>query len=183
MYPAPPTESYHFGSLETVMEGCYRPGHFNGVAIVVNRLFEIVCPDTAYFGKKDFQQLAIIRKMVENVRSNIKIEAVDIVRENDGLAMSSRNSRLSKQARESAPFIFQTLTQAKELTHTKKPQEINRWIKEQFDKKTEYQLEYAQMVNGETLEDISDYNQANSIVICLAAWLDNVRLIDNITIK
>jgi len=183
MYPTPPTESYSFGSLENVMEGSCRPGHFNGVAIVVNRLFEMVCPDTAYFGKKDFQQLAIIRKMVENTQSNIQIEAVDTVRENDGLAMSSRNKRLSEPARKSAPFIFQTLTKANELIRTKSPQEINRWIKEQFDNRKEYQLEYAQMVNSTTLEDISDYSQADSIVICLAAWLDKVRLIDNITIK
>ncbi|MCL2132192.1 MAG: pantoate--beta-alanine ligase [Lentimicrobiaceae bacterium] len=183
MYPVPPEESYCFGLLENVMEGKHRPGHFNGVATVVNRLFEMVQPDAAYFGKKDFQQLAIIRKMVENTRSNIKIEAVDIVRENDGLAMSSRNSRLSEEARKSASFIFQTLTKARELTHAETPQEVNRWIKEQFDNRTEYKLEYAQIVNGVTLEDISDYHQADSIVICLAAWLDNVRLIDNITVK
>ena len=183
MYPDMPVESYHFGHLENVMEGICRPGHFNGVAIVVNRLFEMVCPDVAYFGKKDFQQLAIIRKMVNDAQSPIKIEAVDTVREKDGLAMSSRNSRLSEQARKSAPFIFQTLTKAKELTQTQKPQEINRWIKEQFETQKEYQLEYAQVVNGETLETVSDYNQANNIVICLAVRLDNVRLIDNITIK
>jgi pantoate--beta-alanine ligase len=182
MYPAPPAESYSFGQLENVMEGSCRPGHFNGVAIVVNRLFEVVCPDTAYFGKKDFQQLAIIRKMVENYNLDIKIIEVETVRENDGLAMSSRNKLLSEKARKSAPFIFQTLKKAKDLTQTKNPQEINFWIKEQFDAKNEFQLEYAQMVNGETLEDISDY-QADSIVICLAVWLDNVRLIDNITIK
>ena len=183
MYPTPPTESFHFGSLEKVMEGSCRPGHFNGVAIVVNRLFDMVCPDAAYFGKKDFQQLAIIRKMVENTHRNIEIKTVDTVRENDGLAMSSRNKRLSETARKSAPFIFQTLTKAKELTETKQPQEVNRWIKEQFDRRKEYQLEYAQMVNGVTLEDIPNYSQADSIVICLAVWLDEVRLIDNITIK
>ena len=183
MYPTPPAESYDFGSLEEVMEGRFRPGHFKGVAIVVNRLFAMICPNTAYFGKKDFQQLAIIRKMVEETQRNIKIEAVEIVRESDGLAMSSRNSRLSEQARKSAPFIFQTLTKAKELTRIKKPQEINRWIKEEFDNRKEYRLEYAQVVNGATLEDISDYNRADSVVICLAAWLDNVRLIDNISIK
>ena len=183
MYPVPPAETYHFGSLENVMEGSCRPGHFNGVAIVVNRLFTMVCPDTAYFGKKDFQQLAIIRKMVENTRSNIKIEAVETVRENDGLAMSSRNKLLSEQARKSAPFIFQTLTKAKELTTIKQPKEINYWINEQFNTRKEFRLEYAQMINGVTLEEISDYSQADSIVICLAAWLDNVRLIDNITVK
>jgi len=182
MYPEPPTESYDFGYLENVMEGRFRQGHFNGVAIVVNRLFSMICPDTAYFGKKDFQQLAIIRKMVEDTHSSVKIVAVETVREDEGLAMSSRNSRLSEEARKSAPFIFQTLTKAKELTINKSPQEINQWIKEQFEVKKEFQLEYAQMVNGETLEDISDY-QADSIAICLAAWLDNVRLIDNITIK
>jgi len=182
MYPEPPAESFHFGLLEEVMEGRFRPNHFNGVAIVVNRLFAMVCPDMAYFGKKDFQQLAIIRKMTEDARLPIEIKAVDIVRETDGLAMSSRNKRLSEKAREIAPFIFQTLTQAKTLTSTKTPQEVESWINEQFDNQKEFQLEYVQMVNGETLENMSDY-QAKSIVICLAVWLDNVRLIDNITIK
>ena len=183
IYPVPPTETYHFGSLENVMEGSCRPGHFNGVAIVVNRLFTMVCPDTAYFGEKDFQQLAIIRKMVEDTHSTVQIEAVETVRETDGLAMSSRNKLLSEQARKAAPFIFQTLTKAKELTATKQPQEINRWINEQFNHRKEFRLEYAQMVNGATLEAISDYNQADSIVICLATWLDNIRLIDNITVR
>jgi len=183
MYPSPPKETYHFGQLETVMEGVHRPGHFNGVAVVVKRLFDIVQPDTAYFGKKDFQQLAIIRKLVEDCKLNLQIRAIETVREDDGLAMSSRNTLLSPSARRVAPFIYQTLQQAKTLTTTKNPQEIKTWIEEQFNKNDFFTLEYAELVNAETLEAVNEYSQAENIVACVAVWLDNVRLIDNITIK
>jgi pantoate--beta-alanine ligase len=183
MYPNPPDEKYDFGSLESVMEGKHRPGHFNGVAIVVKRLFDVIQPDIAYFGKKDFQQLAIIRKLVENYSLNIDIQAVDTVREADGLAMSSRNNLLSPQARSLAPFIFQTLQQAKSFKKEKNPREIKEWIEEQFNKNIFFTLEYAELVNAETLEAVNEYNQAENIVACVAVWLDNVRLIDNITIE
>ena len=183
MYPNSPEEKYHFGSLETVMEGLHRPGHFNGVAVVVKRFFDVIQPDTAYFGKKDFQQLAIIRKLVENYNLNLKIKAVDTVREADGLAMSSRNNLLSHQARSVAPFIWQTLQQAKSFKKEKNPQEIKAWIEEQFNKNKFFTLEYAELVNAETLEAVNEYNQAENIVACVAVWLDNVRLIDNITIN
>jgi len=182
MYPAPPEEKYQFGSLETVMEGCHRPGHFNGVAIVVKRLFDIIQPNTAYFGKKDFQQLAIIRKLVENYHLNLKIQAVDTVREADGLAMSSRNTLLSPKARKVAPFIWQTLQQAKLFKEEKNPHQIKEWIQEQFNKNDFFTLEYAELVNAETLEAVSEYSQAKNIVACVAVWLDNVRLIDNVII-
>lgn len=183
MYPNLPEEKYHFGTLETVMEGKHRPGHFNGVAIVVKRFFDVIQPDIAYFGKKDFQQLAIIRKLVESYNLNIKIQAVDTVREADGLAMSSRNNLLSPQARNIAPFIFQTLQQAKSFKKEKKPREIREWLEEQFNKNNFFTLEYAELVNAETLEAVNEYNQAKNIVACVAVYLDNVRLIDNITIN
>ena len=182
MYTSPCTEKYKFGKLETVMEGRFRPGHFNGVAIVVKRLFDLVQPNTAYFGKKDFQQLTIIQKLVEDYKLNIKIQAVDTVRENDGLAMSSRNKLLSPNARKIAPFIWQTLLKAKSLKEEKSPSEISKWIQEEFNKNKAFTLEYAQLVNSKTLEEVNEYSQAENIVVCVAVRLDNVRLIDNITI-
>jgi pantoate--beta-alanine ligase len=182
MYPVPPEETYHFGKLETVMEGHFRPGHFNGVAVIVKRLFDIVQPDTAYFGKKDFQQLVIIRQLVKDYNLKINIQAVDTVRETDGLAMSSRNKLLSPHARTIAPFIWQTLQQAKKLKEEKKPREIKEWIEKQFNKNNFFTLEYVQLVNAETLEEVKECNEAKNIMACIAVWLDNVRLIDNITI-
>ena len=182
MYPAPPEETYHFGKLETVMEGYFRPGHFNGVAVVVKRLFDIVQPDTAYFGKKDFQQLVIIRQLVKDYDLKLKIQAVDTVREKDGLAMSSRNKLLSPHARTIAPFIWQTLRQAKNLKDEKNPREIKAWMTEHFNKNDFFTLEYVELVNAETLEEINAYSQAETVMACVAVWLDNVRLIDNITI-
>ncbi len=182
MYPSPPMEKYDFGTLESVMEGYHRPGHFNGVAIIVKRLFDLIRPDIAYFGRKDYQQLAIIRKLVEDHKLKLKIQAVDTVREEDGLAMSSRNKLLSPHARNIAPFIWQTLVKAKLLKEEKSPCEISEWIEEQFNKNKVFTLEYAQLVNAETLEEVNEYNQAKNIVACVAVWLDNVRLIDNITI-
>lgn len=183
MYPTPPKEKYDFGTLETVMEGQFRPGHFNGVAIVVKRLFDLVNPNTAYFGKKDFQQLTIIRRLVKDFNLDIKIQAVDTVREDDGLAMSSRNKLLSSEARGKAPYIWKILSEAKTLTKDKNPQELSLWIKEEFNNNEAFALEYIQLVNAETLEEISQYNKAEDIVACIAVWIDNVRLIDNITIK
>lgn len=182
IYPNPPKEQYHFGLLESTMEGYYRQGHFNGVAIIVKRLFDIIQPDIAYFGKKDFQQLAIIKKLVQDYNLKITIQAIDTVREEDGLAMSSRNKLLSPHARSVAPFVWKTLLKAQILKKEKNPSQISEWIQEQFKNHQEFKLEYAQLVNAETLEEVTEYNQAESIVACIAVWLDNVRLIDNITI-
>jgi pantoate--beta-alanine ligase len=182
MYPVPPTENYYFGKLDSILEGYHRPGHFNGVAIVIKRFFDLIQPDIAYFGQKDFQQLVIIRKLVQDYHIKAKIQAVATVRETDGLAMSSRNQLLSCQARKIAPFIWQTLSGAKTFRKTKSPQEINQWIRERFNENKAFTLEYAQLVNADTLEEVTDYNQAKSVVACIAVWLDKVRLIDNITI-
>jgi pantoate--beta-alanine ligase len=182
IYPNPPKEQYHFGLLESTMEGYYRQGHFNGVAVIVKRMFDLIQPDIAYFGKKDFQQLAIIKKLVQDYNLKTRIQAIDTVREEDGLAMSSRNKLLSSHARCVAPFVWQTLLKAQILKKEKNPSQISEWIREQFKNHQEFTLEYAQLVNAETLEEVNEYNQAESIVACIAVWLDNVRLIDNITI-
>lgn len=183
MYPTPPTEKYDFGQLEQVMEGAMRPGHFNGVGIVVNRLFHMVQPHRAYFGKKDFQQLVIIQHLVKTEHLNIEIRPVEIVRAEDGLALSSRNQRLSEHARKEAPFIYRTLQAAKaNMNHMSVPQ-LQAWIEQQFATNTNFELEYVQIVNGETLQPVHNYDECSSIVICITAWIDNVRLIDNITLK
>jgi pantoate--beta-alanine ligase len=182
IYPTPPQEHYHFGLLESTMEGYYRPGHFNGVAIIVKRLFDLIQPHVAYFGKKDFQQLVIIKKLVQDYNLKINIRAIDTVREKDGLAMSSRNKLLSSHARTIAPFIWQTLLKAQALKKEKNPCQISEWLREQFEEQKGFTLEYVQLVNAETLEEINEYHQAENIVACVAVWLDKVRLIDNITI-
>lgn len=183
MFPTPPTEQYNFGTLETVMEGAMRPGHFNGVGIIVGRLFHIVEPNKAYFGKKDFQQLVIIRRLVEMLNLPIEICPIEIARDNDGLALSSRNQRLSKEARKIAPFIYQTLVSAKQQIEYHSPKELEEWIIQQFTNNKNFKLEYVQIVDGNTLQQVTDYQSSNSIIICIAAWLDNIRLIDNIAIK
>ncbi|MDR2409237.1 MAG: pantoate--beta-alanine ligase [Bacteroidales bacterium] len=183
MYPTPPQEEYYFGLLESTMEGQYRPGHFNGVVIVIKRLFDLIQPDIAYFGRKDYQQLAIIKQLVHDYDMKITIRSIDTVREDDGLAMSSRNSLLSPQARSVAPFIWQTLHKAQLLKKEKNPREISNWIREQFNGHESFTLEYAQLINAETLEEVNEYKEGESIVACVAVWLDKVRLIDNITIK
>lgn len=179
MYPEEEIEeSYDFGSLETVMEGATRPGHFNGVAIVVKRLFDLVQPDKAFFGKKDFQQLAIIRALVKQMVSPIQIVGMDTVRENDGLAMSSRNRRLSVAQREVAVELSQALSFIKQNKNKMLPGELE---KEAIGKLTKnFKVEYVQIVNGYTLQPITDWNQTNYAVACAAAFLGDVRLIDNL---
>ncbi len=179
MYPEEEIEeSYDFGSLETVMEGATRPGHFNGVAIVVKRLFDLVQPDKAFFGKKDFQQLAIIRALVKQMVSPIQIVGIDTVRENDGLAMSSRNRRLSVTQREVAVELSQALNFIKQNKNKMLPGELE---KEAIGKLTKnFKVEYVQIVNGYTLQPITDWNQTNYAVACAAAFLGDVRLIDNL---
>lgn len=183
MYPVPPTDIYDFGDLAKVMEGAFRPGHFNGVAMVVRRFFDMVKPDRAYFGKKDYQQAAIIKKLVQLKNYPIHIELVDTVREPDGLAFSSRNSLLSIEKRKEAPFIYHTLSQAKTFITDKQPQEIKQWITSRFKNNLHFKLEYVEVVDAENLHILEHFEPCRKAVICLAAWLDNVRLIDNIELN
>ena len=128
MYPTPSTETYHFGQIEEVMEGPRRPGHFSGVAVVVRRLFDIVRPQRAYFGEKDFQQIAIIRNLLEQIKYPIEIVSCPIVRAEDGLALSSRNMRLSPEARAIAPIIYGTLQQAVEMSECEEVEDVIEWV-------------------------------------------------------
>ena len=141
MYPEPATTKYNFGKLETVMEGAFRPGHFNGVAVVVKKLFEIITPDKAYFGEKDFQQLAIIQELVRMEKLSVQIVPCPIVREKDGLAMSSRNERLSPDERKAAPFIHKTLQKAVNLSKKMNPAEVKNWVIGQFANNKLFQLQ------------------------------------------
>jgi pantoate--beta-alanine ligase len=180
MYRDGETKSYDFGNLETVMEGKYRPGHFNGVANVVSKLFDIVKPHRAYFGEKDFQQLAIVRKLVEMEEFPIRIIGCPIVREPDGLAMSSRNLRLDKEAREKAPLIFRSLMLAVDMIPQFKPEEIKAKVREEFEKYPEFELEYIEIVSMDDLSPVINWADSPDIIACIAAYLGGIRLIDNL---
>lgn len=191
MYPEPVKEEYHFGPLEEVMEGPKRPGHFSGVAVVVRRLFDLAEPDRAYFGEKDYQQLAIIRNLVEQIHYNIEIVPCPIVRADDGLALSSRNMRLSPAARTIAPTIYDTLQQAAEMSEYEDVDEVKEWVMSSLASFNEinpdqcpdglcFEPEYFEIVNARTLQPIESWDEAgdDGAVGCIAVWLDGVRLID-----
>ncbi len=177
------TESYDFGSIGSVMEGAARPGHFNGVGIVVHRLFDLVCPDRAYFGMKDFQQIAIICEMVRQRNMNVAIVPCPIVREADGLALSSRNTRLNAEQRTQAVQISQTLFAAVDLVAHKSVDEVKQFVISYVNAVPLLEVEYFEIVDGKTLQSVSSWNQADWIVGCITVNVGDVRLIDNITLK
>lgn len=183
MYPVPDTRTFDFGLLDKVMEGAHRPGHFNGVAQVVSKLFEIINPDKAYFGQKDFQQLAIIRKMVKMLNLKVDVVSCPIVREEDGLAMSSRNLLLSPEKRVSAPLISKTLFEARNKLSLLSVKETIEWVTSTINKDPNLSVEYFELSNAETLEPVSNWNFADSIVGCIAVKAGNIRLIDNVIFK
>ena len=180
MYPNDVLEHYSFGALENVMEGVFRPGHFNGVAIAVKRLFNIVQPDKAYFGKKDFQQMTLIRELVNIEKLPVKIVACPIVREKDGLAMSSRNQRLSLEARTIAPKAYRILTDALQLFSEKSVYETEQFVVSEIAKEKQFRLEYFKIVDKTTLQENDNRDNPNGLIGCIAFWVDDVRLIDNI---
>ncbi|MEJ2593736.1 MAG: pantoate--beta-alanine ligase [bacterium] len=171
---------YDFGGLDKVMEGTFRKGHFNGVAVVVRKLFEITMPDRSYFGEKDFQQLAIIQKLAEIEQLPVEIVPCAIVREPDGLAMSSRNERLTEEERNMAPFIYNCLQEAKKKKDTHSPMEIIEWVVNRFDDQPAFRLEYFQLADDHNLQPVEKWDEAKGIIAFIAAWLGNVRLIDNL---
>lgn len=168
-----------FGNLDKVMEGAHRPGHFNGVAQVVSKLFRAVKPDSAYFGQKDFQQLAIIRSMVKQLQMPIDIISCPILREPNGLAMSSRNERLSKQDREQAGIIYRTLSQVKDKAGTDSIAALKTFVQEQIGKQPGMQLEYFEISDAETLLPLVDPDKPKGVA-CIAVLLGGIRLIDNV---
>jgi pantoate--beta-alanine ligase len=169
-----------FGKLGEVMEGAQRPGHFNGVAQVVSKLFRIVAPNKAYFGQKDFQQLAIIRSMVKQLAMPIEIIGCPILREPNGLAMSSRNERLSPEDRVLAGAISETLFKVKELQHSKTLPELISFAAGELKKVPGIQPEYIEIADAETLQPISRLEQDRPAVVCIAVKLAGIRLIDNV---
>ncbi|MBU1010606.1 MAG: pantoate--beta-alanine ligase [Bacteroidetes bacterium] len=182
MYPKPETAQYDFGLLAQVMEGAARPGHFNGVAIVVRKLFEIVEPDKAYFGEKDFQQLAIIQRLVEICHLPVEIVPCAIVREADGLAMSSRNMRLTPQERAVSTRIYQTLIEAVRLTERNNPAALKQWVVNQLAAEPFFAIDYVEIAEDRLLQPIDTWNPETGCLIFVAVFLGKVRLIDNMRI-
>ncbi|WP_457617031.1 pantoate--beta-alanine ligase [Lutibacter sp.] len=176
------SQDFDFDGLEFQMEGKFREGHFNGVGTIVKRLFEIVTPHNAYFGEKDFQQLQIIRKMVHKNKMPVKIIGCEIYRENDGLAMSSRNTRLSEKHRKAAPFIYKTLTQVKSKFNTESISEIKNWVIKEFKKQPLLTLEYFEIADEETLKPATKVDAKYKYRAFIAVFAGKIRLIDNISL-
>lgn len=183
MYPEPDTRVFDLGEVASVMEGPMRPGHFNGVAQVVSKLFEFVRPDKAYFGEKDFQQIAVIRRMVslEGGYDGLEIVSCPIKRHEDGLAMSSRNVRLTPPQREIAPCISLALKSSLTIACVKTVKETADWVVETINRFPFMKVEYFEIVDGLTMQPIKDWNDTDYAVGCVTAYCGEVRLIDNIT--
>ncbi|MDP3358771.1 MAG: pantoate--beta-alanine ligase [Lutibacter sp.] len=174
------SKSFDFDGLEFQMEGKFRAGHFNGVGTIVERLFEIVKPHKAYFGEKDYQQIQIIRKMVEKKNLPFQIISCPIHREKDGLAMSSRNARLTEAQREAAPFIYETLKKAKIKFGTKNASEVLKWVENEFKNHPLFTLEYVEIADEETLLPVETKNPTKKYRAFIAVFAGKIRLIDNI---
>ncbi len=182
IYPEPDTRKFDFGYLETVMEGAKRPGHFNGVGQVVSRLFDIIKPHKAFFGMKDFQQIAIIRNMVHQLHYNIEIISCPIIREENGLAKSSRNMLLDEDHKKNAPHIYATLKKAKELVSQKNVSEIKQWISDEINNNPYLETEYVEIVDEMTLQVTKEWEEKGNKVVCVAVYAGKIRLIDNIVL-
>ena len=183
MYPEPDTRVFSFAPLDTVMEGGCRPGHFNGVAQIVSKLFYAVEPDKSYFGEKDFQQLAIIREMVRKLDIKVEIIGCPIVRESDGLALSSRNMLLSAEERERALTISRALFASVEYAAAHTLAQTKNFVEEVINATEGLNLEYFQIVDGNTLQEIKEWSDSDYVVGCIALFCGKIRLIDNIKYK
>lgn len=180
MYPTPDTRVFDLGPVAEVMEGAMRPGHFNGVAQIVSKLFDIVRPDRAYFGEKDFQQIAVIRRMAELEGFDLDIVACPIKREADGLAMSSRNVRLTPEQREIAPAIHRVLLSSIDWAKNHTVADTIRYVTDEINSFPHMQVEYYQIVDGPTMQPISQWSDTTQPVGCVTVYCGDVRLIDNI---
>lgn len=183
IYPEPDTRQFSYAPLDTVMEGKFRPGHFNGVCQIVSKLFLIVEPTRAYFGEKDFQQLAIIREIVRKYPFNLEIVGCPIVREADGLALSSRNARLSDEQRIQALQISKTLFVSVEYAQTHTLAETKAFVESAISTAEGLRLEYFEIVDGNSLQTVCDWKDSSYIVGCITVFCGEVRLIDNIKYK
>jgi pantoate--beta-alanine ligase len=185
IYPEPDTRTFSYPPTDTVMEGKYRPGHFNGVCQIVSKLFDFVEPDKAYFGEKDFQQVAVIKAMVKDKKYSIEIIQCPIIRENDGLALSSRNALLTSQERLIAVNISKVLKNSIEYSLSHSLNETREWVINQINSTEGLKIEYYEIVDGETLNSIDKWEDSNYIVGCITVFCGStpIRLIDNIKYK
>lgn len=183
IYPEEDTRVFDLGPVAEVMEGKFRPGHFNGVAQIVSKLFSFVEPDKAYFGEKDFQQIAVIRRMVELEGFKLEIVSCPIKREDDGLAQSSRNVRLSEEQRKIAPNIYRVLKESCNFASNHTVAETVAMVTEELNKLPQFEVEYYEIVNGLTMQPVENWNDAPYVVGCITVYCGDVRLIDNITYK
>lgn len=183
VYPEPDTRVFDFAPLDKVMEGVYRPGHFNGVAQIVSKLFQYVEPDRAYFGEKDFQQLAIIREMVRQLGLGLQIVGCPIVRESDGLALSSRNALLTSEQRTTALAISKSLFDSVNYAKEHSLAETKQWVEQAIASTEGLELEYYEIVDGTTLQTVGSWEETDYIVGCITVYCGKVRLIDNIRYK
>ena len=183
MYESTPKAiSFDFGGLDKVMEGKFREGHFQGVATIVEKLFELVKPTRAYFGEKDYQQILIIKSMLEQRKLPVTLVPCPIVREKSGLAMSSRNERLSPEGRKQAAFIYSVLQEAQKLFTTASVAEVEAFVKEQFSQKEGFDLEYFTITKSDTLEEVKEKKSSESYRAFITVYVEGVRLIDNIAL-
>ncbi len=183
MYVSKPTVTMDFGDLERVMEGAFRPGHFSGVGVVVSKLFNIVQPDHAYFGQKDLQQFLVIQQMVKDLSFRVTLHCCPIIREADGLAMSSRNVRLTIQNRPVAARIYESLRLAESMLHEEGVEKTKQAVGAFLAAYPELQPEYFEIADGITLEPVKDLKAHTEIALCTAVFLDGVRLIDNMIVR
>ena len=185
MYPTPDTRHFEYPPVSTVMEGAHRPGHFNGVCQVVSRLFYIVRPDRAYFGEKDWQQIAVIKAMVRALSLNVEIVECPIVRDEDGLARSSRNALLSKEERAIAPQIFKALKESVKLSNDYDVKETHKMTVDKINSVEGLDVEYFEIVDGNTLQPVADWSDSDYVVGCITVYCGArpVRLIDHIKYK
>lgn len=179
MYPENDPMAFDLEGLDLVMEGASREGHFSGVAQIVSKFFQMINPVRAYFGQKDFQQLVIIRHLVRKMDMKIEIVSCPIIREKDGLAMSSRNIRLGRKERKAAPFIYETLSEAVNLKGEMSPQELKLWVTGRFEQQSLMRLVYFEIVDDKALNPVESWHEDLNKVGCIAVILGGVRLIDN----
>lgn len=180
IYPEPDIRKFDFGYVESIMEGAKRPGHFNGVGQVVSRLFDLVRPEKAFFGMKDFQQIAVIKNMVKQLNYPIEIIPCPIIREESGLAKSSRNALLDKDHKNNAPHIYATLKKARNLVSKMEVGELKKWIADEINQNPYLKTEYVEIVDESTLKIVERWSEPGKKVACVAVYAGEIRLIDNI---
>lgn len=183
IYPEPDTRIFDFGQVDKVMEGATRPGHFNGVAQVVSRLFAIVEPDKAYFGEKDFQQIAVIRAMMAQLGLTLEVVDCPIIRDTDGLALSSRNTLLTPEHRAAAPHIYEVLSAATAKLDQMTPQQLTEWVVSEVESNPLLKVIYFQAVDALSLQQVENWTDSQRIQGCIAVQAGQIRLIDNIKLK